>query len=58
MGLGLKEIGKKFGVSYTRVSHLVGRARREISMNKRLARKILNHNPKPGVHFSGLVGIE
>jgi len=45
-GLGLREIGKKFGVSYTTVSHMVGWVRHELKTNEGFARKILNRNPK------------
>lgn len=45
-GLGLKEIGEKFGINYTTVSHLLGRVRREVGKNEGFVQKFLNRNPK------------
>jgi chromosomal replication initiation ATPase DnaA len=44
--LGLKEIGAKFGVSYSTVSHQVGWVRNEKKSNERFAQKVRNCNPK------------
>jgi chromosomal replication initiation ATPase DnaA len=45
-GLGLREIGKSFGVSHSTVSHQVGWVRWKTEKDERFARKVLNCHPK------------
>jgi len=45
-GLGLKEIGRLFGLTYSTVSHQIGWVRRGMVKDKPLAQRILKCNPK------------